>query len=448
MQSTPPLRNPQPVNRPALPAGIPFDQKKLDACIGCGLCLPACPTYQVTGSEADSPRGRIYLMDAWNQQVQHQQETTATPGTQEHLDKCVQCHACTTVCPSGVEYSSLIGQSKIALVGQRPAWARALQRWLVGKVLPSPVGLTILRQALRTYQLSGLQFLVRQTQILGKNRLAQLEGLLAVIPSVRPVKPTVVPEEKDLYASGTAALFLGCLVNNLSNSVNLASRRLLLTSRYQVAIPPQTCCGAIAARAGEVDIARSLAVRNLKGFAKQPTEYIVTNSASCGAFLKDYPQLLADDPEYRELAKSYASRVADMGQFLSRTQREPMTHAINMRVAYQHSCHLNYKLQSSADTLNMLQKIPGLELVSFTESEMCCGAGELFNIFEPEMSLQVGERKMDYLADAGADVVVVGSPGCMAQLSRGVRERGLKIKVMHPVELLDWAYSGPFPEEI
>jgi glycolate oxidase iron-sulfur subunit len=442
------LRNPQPANRPALPAGIPFDQKKLDACIGCGLCLPACPTYQVTGSEADSPRGRIYLMDAWNQQVQQQQETAATPGTQEHLDKCIQCHACTTVCPSGVEYSSLIGQSRVALVGQRPAWAQALQRWLVGQVLPSPIGLTILRQALRTYQLSGLQFLVRQTQILGKNRLAQIEGLLAVAPSVRPVKPTIVPEEKDFYASGTAALFLGCLVNNLSNSVNVASRRLLLTSRYQVAIPPQTCCGAIAARAGEVGIARSLAVRNLKGFAKQPTEYIVTNSASCGAFLKEYPQLLADDPEYGELAKSYANRVADMGQFLSRTQREPMTHAINMRVAYQHSCHLNYKLQSSTDTLSQLQKIPGLELVAFTESEMCCGAGELFNIFEPEMSLQVGERKMDYLADTGADAVVVASPGCMAQLSRGVRERGLKIKVMHPVELLDWAYSGPFPEEI
>jgi glycolate oxidase iron-sulfur subunit len=443
MQSTP-----KPINQPALTAGSPFDQKKLDACIGCGLCLPACPTYQVTGSEADSPRGRLYLMDAWNQQVQNQQNLAATPGTQDHLNKCIQCHACTHVCPSGVAYSSLIAQSKVRLAEQMPTWARALQRWLVGKVLPSPVGLTILRQLLRTYQVSGVQFLVRQAQILGRNRLAQTEGLLASVPSMRPVKPTIVTDERDLYTSGTAALFLGCLANTLYNSVNQASRRLLLTSQYQVAIPPQTCCGAIAARVGEMDIARTLAIRNLKGFAKQPAEYIVTNSASCGAFLKDYAQLLADDPEYRELARTYASRVVDMGQFLSRTKREPMTHAINMRVAYQHSCHLNYKMQASADTLNLLQKIPGLELVPFIESEMCCGAGELFNIFEPEMSLRVGERKMDYLADTGADAVVVGSPGCLSQLARGVRERQLKMKVMHPVELLDWAYSGPFPEEI
>ncbi len=446
MQSTPPLR--PPANKLALPAGLPFDQKKLDACIGCGLCLPACPTYQVTGSEADSPRGRIYLMDAWNQQVKEHQELSATPGTQNHLSKCIQCNACTIVCPSGVEYGSLIAQSSVVLTAQMPTWARTFQRWFVGRVLPSPLGLTILHQFLNTYQRSGLQFLVRQTQILGKNRLASIEGLLASLPAVRPLKPTIVPEEKDLDTSGTAALFLGCLANSLYNSVNLASRRLLLTSRYQVAIPPQTCCGAIAARVGEVDIARTLAIRNLKGFAKQPTEYIVTNSAACGSFMKEYPQLLADDPEYSELAKTYAHRVVDMGQFLSRTQREPMPHAVNMRVAYQHSCHLNYKMRASVDTLNLLQKIPGLELVPFIESEMCCGAGDLFNISEPEMSLRVGERKMDFLADTGADVVVASSPGCLAQLSRGVRARGLKMKVVHPVELLDWAYSGPFPEEI
>jgi glycolate oxidase iron-sulfur subunit len=387
-------------------------------------------------------------MDAWNQRVRKHQEILATPGTEDHLSKCIQCNACTTVCPSGVEYGSLIAQSRVVLATQMPAWARTFQRWLVGRVLPSSLGLAVLRQFLSTYQRSGIQFLVRQTQILGKNRLAPIEGLLASLPSVRSVKPTIVPEEKDLDTSGTAALFLGCLANSLYNSVNLASRRLLLSSRYQVAIPPQTCCGAIAARVGEVDIARTLAIRNLKGFAKQPTEYIVTNSASCGAFMKEYPQLLIKDPEYSELAKTYARRVVDMGQFLSRTQREPMTHAVNMRVAYQHSCHLNYKMQASADTLNLLQKIPGLELVPFIESEMCCGAGELFNIFEPEVSLQVGERKMDFLADTGADAVVAGSPGCLAQLSRGVRDRGLKMRVVHPVELLDWAYSGPFPEEI
>ena len=121
MQSTP-----NPINQPALTAGNPFDQKKLDACIGCGLCLPACPTYQVTGSEADSPRGRLYLMDAWNQQVQNQQNLAATPGTQDHLTKCIQCHACTHVCPSGVEYSSLIAQSKVRLAEQMPTWARAI----------------------------------------------------------------------------------------------------------------------------------------------------------------------------------------------------------------------------------------------------------------------------------------------------------------------------------
>ena len=404
----------------------PPDLDGIRACVHCGICLPQCPTYRVLGEEMDSPRGRVYLMRA-----AAEGRVGLTRTFTRHLDLCLGCRACETACPSGVPFGKLLEQTRgqIERHGSRPLAQRLLAR-LVLSLFPYPGRLAPTLAALAFYQRSGLQRLVRASGLLRlAPRVAAMEGLLPPLPrDPSPEIPELIPARGS--RRGRAGLLLGCVQRYLFPRVNELTARLLSAAGYEVLIPRQQgCCGALHLHAGRLDEARRLARGVLAAF-DQEVDVVVANAAGCGSAMREYGHWLHDDSR----APGFSRAVRDVSELL--VDADFQFQRMEVAVTYHDPCHLIHGQRIRAQPRALLKKIPGLTLVELPESDLCCGSAGIYNLLEPEMAGQLLELKVRRIVETGAQIVVTGNPGCLLQIARGCRERGLAIELLHPVELL------------
>ena len=397
------------------------DLDALRSCVHCGICLPQCPTYRVLGQELDSPRGRLYLMRA---AAEGRIGLSDTFG--HHLDLCLGCRACESACPSGVTFGSLLEATRAQF--RRSGPSPSLLERAVFAVFPEPRRLGALLRPLRLYQRSGLARLVRRSLMLRRfPRLAAMEALLPDVPAAAPM-PSLVRSRGP--RRGRVGLLLGCVQRHLHPDVNRDTARLLALAGWDVTIPPgQGCCGALDLHAGRLDEFRRRA-RALSASLPADVEYVVTNAAGCGSTMKEYGHWLRDVPE----AVALGSRTRDITEVLADVDL-PLG-PLDLTVTYHDACHLAHGQRIRREPRALLARIPGLRLVALPESDLCCGSAGIYNLLEPEMADRLLQRKIDRIAETGARTVVSGNPGCLLQIAKGARARGLDLEVVHPVTLL------------
>ncbi len=410
-------------------------------CVHCGFCLSACPTYLETGNELDSPRGRIYLMKS----ALHGEIPIAGSLT-EHLDRCLGCLACEPACPSGVRYGSLIeaARSQIERRYDRSAGEK-LHRQVIFSLFPYPGRLKLMLPFLYLYQKLGISALVRSSGILGKLS-ANLEQMEAMLPPVKsPTVPrslpaVIAPKGKKRYR---VAMLSGCVQSVFFGDTNGATARVLAENGCEVIVPQsQGCCGALSIHSGRLSEGREFAKTTIQTFENLDVDVIIVNSAGCGSTMKEYGEILKDDPGFASRAEELCAKTKDVMEFLSDIGLEGKLHELNLRVTYQDACHLGNAQRIKSQPRSVMGRIPGLDLIELPESEVCCGSAGIYNLVQPEMSQSLLERKIDNLRTQNVDYLVAGNPGCLLQIKKGIDKYGLGIKTAHPVELLDWSYRG------
>jgi glycolate oxidase iron-sulfur subunit len=423
-----------------------FSQKKLDACTHCGLCLPTCPTYRELGLETDSPRGRLYLMSTAFRDVN---PTPLNEDWAKYIYRCLDCRACETACPSGVQFGELVEEARAIyeLNTKRPKKYRMWTNLVFKRILPKRLRLNLIFELLWLYQRLGIRSLVRRSGILKMmGKMGEMEAMMPEVPtptlkfSLRKFSPA---KGKAKYRVGFVS---GCMMNQLFTQTNLATVRVLQENGCDVLTPRiQNCCGALHVHNGVRDVALGLARQNIDAFEGESLDAIIINSAGCGATLKEYDVLMEHDTEYAEKATRFSEKMRDISEFLAEIGITPPEGEIKRSVTYDEPCHLVHGQNVHDQPRQLLQSIPGLHFVELRESEWCCGSAGIYNITQPDMSRDILERKMKHIADTEAEIVATGNPGCILQIQLGVREHGLPMKVMHPVDLLDCAYRGIDP---
>jgi len=402
---------------------------ELRKCVHCGICLPQCPTYRILGEEMDSPRGRLYLMRA-----AAEGRIGLSRTFRHHLDLCLGCRACETACPSGVPFGSLLEAARVQLRREGPSPRQRLLQALIYRVFPHPRRLGAALAALRVYQRSGLQRLVRATGMLEMfPRLAAMEGLVGRVPAGAPL-PAFVPARGRWR--GRAGLLTGCVGRHLYPAVNRDTARLLSLAGYDVVIPSeQGCCGALELHAGRTDALRARA-RALAATFPDDLDVVVTNAAGCGSAMKEYGHWA---PE----AGWLAARTRDVVEVLADVEL-PLG-PLEVTVTYHDPCHLAHGQRVRQEPRTLLRRIPGLRLVELAESDLCCGSAGVYNLLEPAIAGQLLALKVARILESGAKIVATGNPGCLLQIAQGCRARGLDVELVHPVELLARAadaYTG------
>ncbi|MGP0062164.1 MAG: (Fe-S)-binding protein [Isosphaeraceae bacterium] len=415
---------------------IPY--RRYQECVHCGLCTASCPTYLETCDENDSPRGRIYLMRAVADG-----RLEMGPGVRKHLELCLDCRACETACPSGVQYGRMIEPFKIALQKSAPPGEKTslLQRLILHHLFPYPDRVKLALAPARLLQRIGA---IDWAERVGLTRLLppSLRRMQAMLPTLRSGSgrlPQVLPPIGPKRAR--VGLFLGCVADAMFPETNAATARVLQQNGCEVVIPPaQACCGAIHYHSGVEEPALKLARQNMAAFKLDELDAIIVNAAGCGAMLKDYAHILPQDEH--DAAKRFTAKVKDISEFLMALGPIPPRNPLPMRVTYHDACHLCHAQQIRSQPRALLAMIPGLQLVPLEESEICCGAAGTYNLTQPEMSERLGRRKMDHIEATGAEMVVTGNVGCILQIARKIKERGRAMEIAHPIDLLDRAYRG------
>ena len=416
-------------------------EEDLYKCVHCGFCLQACPTYVETGLETESPRGRIALMKAVNEE-----RIGITPTVFRHWDLCIQCRACEVACPSGVPYGRLIEATKAQV--ERYRRPRLLPRLaasvLLKRVLPSQRSLTALIAGLRLYQRSGLRRLVRWSRVLRlvSARLASLEASAPEVPRSRfKAAGQVVSAAGERRAR--VALLSGCVMPLIHGPEMHAVTRVLARNGCEVVVPKaQVCCGAINSHSGDLDTARELARRNVDVFLQAGVDAVVVASAGCGIRMKEYGELLEDDPEYAGKAERLSTQVKDIHEFLVGLPFVPPAGRLDHRVTLQDSCHLAHAQRITEAPRALLHSIPGVEVVEMANSSRCCGAGGTYTITQRDFSLRLLHNKMNAVEDTAADVLATANPGCHMQLRQGIQRAGLSMEVRYVTDLLDESYAA------
>jgi glycolate oxidase iron-sulfur subunit len=408
-------------------------------CIHCGLCLNACPTYRLWNLEADSPRGRIHQMIHVEQA-----DVPVTDSFVDHIDKCLDCRACETACPSGVEYGKLVeyARARIERDYQRPLLSRIARDLVYRRLLPHPKRIAAVARLLRFYQRSGLQSLARSTGILKLLGMDKRERLLPRVDHnffydrLGKTFPAIGERR------ARVAFFAGCVANVTFAELNAATIRVLTANGCEVVIPDgQLCCGALASHAGIRDVARELARKNLRAFLLNDVDAIVTNAAGCGSTLKEYHHLFtADEPECGQAA-AFAKKTRDVTEFLAALELSAPLKPLPLRVTYQDSCHLLHGQKVREAPRKLLRAIPGLDLVELPYSDLCCGSAGVYNVTQTEASLELLAEKMRYAAATNAQVIATSNPGCLLQMRAGAEIHHTNQHVLHVIELLDQAIT-------
>lgn len=396
-------------------------KEDLQKCIHCGLCLQACPTFVEDGEEADSPRGRIYLMRAAAEgKISWQQ--AAPP-----IDRCLGCLGCQTACPSGVPYAKLIESARAQVESE----ARTpLRRWIRQRMIHSFTTPRTLRTMIRLSKILHIQRMPRiMASMLGATgTVVQLPSL----PRERWKPERIYPAfEKRKCRAG---LLLGCAMQVLFPQVHRATITALQRSGAEVLVPAnQGCCGALWAHNGYPEKTQASAKRLFRAF--QEVDYIVVNAAGCGSTMKDYP-LLFEGTHLQKEAESFAGRVGDISELLFEIGFTPPEKFVNLRVTYHDACHLIHGQGIHRQPRELLKQIPGLTLVEMEGADLCCGSAGIYNVLQPEMAKKNLQRKIANIVATQPDAVVSANPGCTLWISQGLRESGHAIPVYHPVELL------------
>ena len=422
----------------------PPKQELIDTCVHCGFCLSTCPSYRVIGKEMDSPRGRIYLMNAINKG-----EAALNEATTQHFDSCLGCLACVSTCPSGVQYDRLIAATRPQVERNQPRnLADKFIRFIIFNLFPYPQRLSLFLPFLWFYQVSGLQKLVRATGILNKlfPRLAAMDSILPQINlnSLNNRLPDVIPAQGEKrYRVG---VILGCVQRLFFSPVNEATVRVLTANGCEVVIPKsQGCCAALPAHQGEEEQAQMMARQMIDSFADTGVDAIIINAAGCGHTLKEYGHILADDPEYREKAKEFSAKVKDIQEFLIEvgltTELYPLTEE-ELTIVYQDACHLLHGQKISVQPRQLLKKIPKVKLREPLDAALCCGSAGVYNMLQPEVAEELGKQKVNNLLNTGAQLIASSNPGCSLQIKKHLELEGKVITLKHPIELLDYAIRG------
>jgi glycolate oxidase iron-sulfur subunit len=429
---------------PYLTSALAGEEDKLLACVHCGLCLEACPTYVHTGDENDSPRGRLYLMRA----VEEGRLTPDSNAFRQHINRCLGCRACESVCPAGVEYGQLLEAARADLkhIPDRPRSFRSrLLHFTLRRIWLHPARLRF------AFALARLMRNIRLPRLLIKSRLARivsprLEFAFALLDSslsARRNEPGKSVQGIGDLAEAQALLFKGCVMEGLFARVNRATARVLEANNCAVSTPAdQVCCGALHAHAGDLEGARQLARRNIDAFNDDAAAKIITNAGGCGALLVSYAHLLENDAEYAERARDFSARVRDISQHLAAIGIRQGAEMDESVTTYDASCHLLYGQRASDEPLEMLRAIPGLRFVPLEASEVCCGGAGVYNLLEAEMSSRILNEKLTRIKETGAQTLTTGNPGCHMQIGAGACLSGMKhLQVCHPIELLDESYA-------
>ena len=420
----------------------PPDPKLIDSCVHCGFCLSTCPSYRVLGKEMDSPRGRIYLMDAINEG-----EIALNTATVEHFDSCLGCLACVSTCPSGVQYDKLISATRHQVErNYNRSLPDKLVRQLIFSLFPNPDLLRILLFPLLVYQKLGISKVLQATGLIKaiSPRLAAMESILPEITlkSFQDNLPDIIPAKGEKrYRVG---VILGCVQRLFFSGVNEATVRVLTANGCEVVIPKsQGCCAALPEHQGQTEQAKVLARQMIDSFADTHVDFVIINAAGCGHTLKEYGHILADDPEYAEKAKIFAAKVKDSQEFLANVgltaKLSPLTDK-NLTLVYQDACHLLHGQKISVQPRQLLKQIPGVTLKEPIDAALCCGSAGVYNMLQPEVAEELGKQKAQNLINTGADLIASPNPGCSLQISKYLQ--GKTISVMHPMELLDYAIRG------
>ena len=461
----------------ALARAMGEQEEALATCVHCGFCLPACPTYRRLGDEADSPRGRLYLMQA----VVEGRLDAASDAFQVHVGRCLGCRACEPACPAGVEYGRLLELARhVGSAARPPPRVSRMLLHVFGRKWAS--GLALL--AARLLRASRMPELLIAAAARAGRRIAALPATdpesspsrrhaaarpgslwlgLAMVSASAPPRALLTKLRRERVANSTAAapggagdsrprpprsdpagqavgVLAGCVQAGLFSRVNAATERVLSANGYRVVpVAGQGCCGALHAHGGDLEGARALARRNIAAFERAGTDFVAANASGCGAAMADYGSLLAAEDAERRRARDFAGRVRDVSQLLA--ARGPRAGApLPLRVTYDPPCHLLHAQGVAEPPLAVLRSISGLEVVSLAGAAECCGGAGIYGLANPELGGWIGSDKVGSALETGAEAVVTGNPGCMMQIGAGLVLAGSRVPAVHLVEVLDESY--------
>ncbi len=410
--------------------------RDLESCVHCGFCLQSCPTYRETQVEGDSPRGRILLM----RRLAQGELSIADPELVSHLSRCLGCRACEPVCPSGVQYAPALEKVRecISEMHSPPLTARLINAAMGEEWLRRP--LLFMARSLRPLARlfsgdSRLGFFFGMLSATRPWYAAAAVGLKREIPAV-----LAASSRHDYTPAQSVVLFEGCVMSGLFSHVHAATARTLSVNGYDVArVSGQVCCGALHAHAGQSEQALRLARTNVRAFAESPGAIIAVNSAGCGAMLKDYGRLLAGDP-LQDQAQALASRVRDVSELLAETGPR-QGKRVHLRVAYDPPCHLLHAQGIADAPLAVLDAVSGVERAFHVDAELCCGSAGSYTFTQSGLSRAILDKKVSAILECHPDIVATGNPGCIMQIGAGLAAAGSRLRVVHPVELLDQSYT-------
>lgn len=426
---------------------LQLNYDELTNCMRCGFCQAACPTFQETGLEAASPRGRIALMKAVVDGVMEPDQSF-----REQMDLCLGCRACEPVCPADVKYGHLLEETRDSLEKhEEHRWfIKAARKVAFKEMFPKPKRMKLVGKLLRTYQKSGLQKVARGTGIMNlfPKNMRDMEKILPEASGQGVVETlgTRVPAKGEKIA--TVGMFRGCLMDVMFTQTNLKTVQLLSEAGFEVVIPDtQNCCGALHAHSGEVDQAKALARQNIRAFREAGVDYIASNAGGCGALLVEYDHLLHDEPEYAEDAAWFASRVKDVSHLLLEKGRLPefkqpetAPDGRPFTITYQDSCHLRNVMRSSNAPRNLMNRVANVKFVELQGADRCCGSAGIYNIVQTEMANQILEHKMEHVKETNAHMLVTSNPGCLLQMKLGIEREQLSNR-MEAVHIVDFLYD-------
>jgi glycolate oxidase iron-sulfur subunit len=421
---------PQPARGPVRDV---VDYELLFDCVHCGLCLEACPTYILTRTEMDSPRGRIYQMKALAER-----QLDADADVVNHLDFCLGCRGCETACPSGVHYGALIEQSRAWIErNYRRGLMDRLRRWLVGALFPYPTRLKLALAPLKLIERAGLRPLLERAMPRALREWIELLPPLTANPST--------PLPRAAASAGkccSIAVHRGCVAQVLADSANSNAEMLLGAAGYRiVALPRAECCGALDLHSGNRERALAFARANVRAIKNSGVDFVLSTASGCSTALAEYGDLLKDDPELAAAAREVSAKVRDLSALLMAGQA-PAAARIDCTVTYHDACHLVHGLGIREQPRALLRSIPGVKLVEMESSDLCCGSAGSYNLTHPAAARALAQRKADAILATGADYVVLANPGCQFQIAAELRRRGSAIKVIHLADFVARAVAA------
>lgn len=416
--------------------GILPDDDVLSQCIHCGMCLSVCPTYELTKLERSSPRGRIKLIKSVGVR-----EMPITDIFADEMNFCLDCQACETACPAGVKYSSMVEAARVEVDNSTYGsfLGKKVKRFVLNYIVASKRNLKIVSRLLYFYQHSFLPKLLE--------KLCKLKIVPYKIIAMSELSPRVSKKFSDSVIDEItepigekkmdAAFLYGCLMNVMFTDVNKDTVELLLKNGCRVVTPKdQECCGSLHAHNGDKKTAKKLARQNLESFSKHNYDYLVSNSAGCGAFMKEYKHIFKDDEKLKGIAENFSNKVKDLSEFFS--DIIPLKLEVrDEKITYHDACHLVHSQKVFTQPRKIINSIPGIKYTEMNEATWCCGSAGIYNITRYDDSMKILDRKIKNIKETGAEKVITSNPGCIAQLEYGLKKNGLEVRVEHLASFLN-----------